>query len=82
MYLLDTSVLIELMNATELGASILLKIGELPVAITPFTRYEYLYYFSGKKLEEEKRILRNLPVLEFTIFIINKFGYFIHYYII
>jgi predicted nucleic acid-binding protein len=65
MYLLDTSALIEIMNATETGAELLLKIGESPISITPFTRYEYLYSFSGKRLEQEKKILRNLPVLEF-----------------
>ena len=66
MYLIDTSALIEMMDATEKGASLLLEIGENPVLISAVTRYEYLSYFTGKSLEEEKRILRNLPVIDFT----------------
>jgi len=54
------------MNATEKGASLLLEIGENPVFISSVTKYEYLSYFSGKALEEEKRILRNLPIFSFN----------------
>ena len=66
MYLIDTSALIELLKPTELGAAILLEIGDSPVAISSVTRFEYLLYYSGKKLEEEKNVLRNLPVLDLT----------------
>ena len=58
--------MIEILKATELGAKILLQIGELPVAISSITRFEYLLYFKSKKLQEEKKILTNLPVIEFT----------------
>jgi tRNA(fMet)-specific endonuclease VapC len=72
MYLLDTSAIIEILNATESGAEILLELGDSFVAISPFTRYEYLYNFKGKRLDEEKRILRNLPVLDFTSECVDK----------
>jgi predicted nucleic acid-binding protein len=56
----------EILAATETGAAVLLEIGENNVSISALTRYELLATRKGKKYEEMKLLLRNLPVLPYT----------------
>jgi predicted nucleic acid-binding protein len=55
----------EILAATQTGAAILLELGESNVAISALTRYELLATRQGKKFEEMKLLLRNLPVLPY-----------------
>jgi len=65
-YLLDTSVMFEILSASNTGAAALLEIGDNPVAISALTRYELLASRQGKKFEEMKRLLTNIPILPYT----------------
>ncbi|NQU78643.1 type II toxin-antitoxin system VapC family toxin [Candidatus Woesearchaeota archaeon] len=65
MYLLDTSVMFEILSATKTGAAALLEIGEESVAISSLTRYELLATRKGKRFEEMQRMLRSLPVIAY-----------------
>ncbi len=63
MYLLDTSVLIEIMNASDAGAEALLEISSEDIGISPISTFEFLKNSKERQFEERKTLLKNIPQL-------------------
>ena len=65
MYLLDTSAIIEVFDATKTGAEIVMETMDSQIFITAITEFELLAIRNPKKREITKKLLKNIPVLEF-----------------